>query len=279
MTKEDPLYKPAPANTNPFADNAQMSTGRKLVASETERQVMFEVSKTLPPYRQSLEANKEHLASRQLSTVKQSYSLPENNGMVQRAVALFDSQISSSVSSRNMTISSMDTLLNSDYASGESSMEGSFTEHQFARRSSKQRNLECAMLFCGLDLIQMHRASSSDWSDTQISSVDLESEFQDDLEDVLRQSKRNCDDTGVLSPTQDSAFGDFESDLGFSAEQADASTCRYLHPTLVEKRKQLRRVESRQKEKLEQLQFKLEQLKLSAKRNSKKSRKKFASIS
>lgn len=152
-----------------------------------------------------------------------------------------------------------------------SSLESSWsTGYQNYRQNSKQRNLKCAMLFCGLDLIQMNRASSSNWSGTQISS-DLESEFQDDLEDVLRHSTSDLwdeADMATLSPTPDSAISDMEYDW---LEHSDPSSYRYLHPTLVEKRRQLRHVESRQKEKMEQLQVKLEQLRLNLKKSTRKS--------
>lgn len=240
---------------------------------------MFELSMTLPPgmHKQLIEPSSNYLVKSRRSPMKQSYSLPERNGMVQRAIAQFNAQIMNSHGNRCQTASPRDHMLSSDYASGESSMEGSLTNQQIERFSSKQRNLECAMLFCGLDLIQMHRASSSEWSDTNMSSMDMESEFQDDLEDVLRQSKWTSDEA-PLSPAQDSAFGDLETEWWFSAEQADPTTRSYLHPTLVEKRKQLRRVESQQKEKIEQLHLKLEQLRLTAKKNSKKYRKQFHSV-
>lgn len=142
----------------------------------------------------------------------------------------------------------------------------------YARQTTKQRNLKCAMLFSGLDLIQMNRESSSNWSGTQISS-DLESEFQDDLEDVLRNSSSDLwdeADMATLSPTPDSAISDMEYE--WWSEQSDPASYRYLHPTLVEKRRQLRHVESRQKAKMEmeQLQVKLEQLKLNLKKSSRK---------
>ena len=269
MTKEDPLYKPCPEHTNPFAANAQLSAGKKLVATEMERQYLLELSMTLPleTQTQMMEPNNNYMSSRKQSLVRQSFSLPDSPGIVQRAIAQFNSQISSSHSNRNLTTSPLEKLFSSGYASDGSSLEDSITSHQFVR----QRNLECAMLFSGLDLIQMQRASSSEWSDTNISSIDLESEFQDDLEDVLRQSQWNPEQT-ALSPTQDSAFGDLDTtDWYFSAEPDDPAACRYLHPTLVEKKKQLRRVESRQKEKLELLQSKLEQLKLTTKKKKGKS--------
>lgn len=273
MTKEDPLYEPAPANTNPFASNAQLSTGKKIVASDTERQRMFELSMTLPVVDTQSTIDELYpptgVRMRRQSRRLSSYSLPDNQGVVQRAIAQFNSKISSSQQQRYSCLSPMEKLFSSDYASADSSMNGSVSSHDYLRQNSKQRNLECAMLFCGLDLIQMQRASSSEWSDTHI-STDLESEFQDDLEDVLRQSKWDSEEASVtLSPTPDSAFADADTECWFSAEQADPSTRRYLHPTLIEKRKQLRRVESRKKEKLEQLHQKLEQLRLS---NSNKAR-------
>lgn len=263
MTKEDPLYEPAPAHTNPFASNAQLSTGRKIVASDLERQRMFELSMTLPVREDCLTPVAARI--RRLSRPHSSYSLPDSSGLVQRAIAQFNSQIATSQQQRLSCLSPMERLFSSDYASADSSMNGSVSSHDYLRQNSKQRNLECAMLFCGLDLIQMQRASSSEWSDTHL-STDLESEFQDDLEDVLRQSKWDSEEASVtLSPTPaDSAFSDADTDCWFTAEQADPVTKRYLHPTLIEKRKQLRRVESRQKEKLEQLQQKLEQLRITA---------------
>lgn len=273
MTKEDLLYEPAPANTNPFASNAQLCAGRKLVASEMERQQMLELSMTLPlaQHRAADEGVKARRGSTRHLAAKQSHSLPDNIGIVQKAIAQFDAQISSSHRLRRSVVSPTDKLFSSGYASGESSCEGSLSSHNFVRRTSKQRNLECAMLFCGLDLIQMHRASSSEWSDTHM-STDLESEFQDDLEDVLRQSKWNPEDC-VMPQTPDSVFSDLESDQWFAAENQDSATSRYLHPTLVEKRKQLRRVESRRKEKIEQLQIKLEQLRITTKINLEKQKK------
>ena len=273
MTKEDPLYEPAPAHTNPFASNAQLSTGKKIVASDLERQRMFELSMTLPVREDCF--SPVAVRMRRQSRRHSSYSLPDSPGIVQRAIAQFNSQIASSQQQRLSCLSPMERLFSSDYASADSSVNGSVSSHDFIRNNSKQRNLECAMLFCGLDLIQMQRASSSEWSDTHL-STDLESEFQDDLEDVLRQSKWDSEEPSVtLSPTPaDSAFGDSaETECWFTEEQADPVTRRYLHPTLIEKRKQLRRVESRQKEKLEQLQQKLEQLRITASESALKAKR------
>lgn len=264
MTREDPLYEPAPANTNPFASNAQLSAGRKVVASDVEREQLFELSTTLPhtPAKECIDENNNNnnIALPKQASTRYSHSLPGTSGLVQKAIAQFNSQITSSQNHRMLG-----KLSSSEYASEDSSATGSLTNsHRFVRKNS---TLECAMLFYGLDLIQIHRASSSEWGDTYI-STDLESEFQDDLEDVLRQSEEV-----TLSPTPDSAFGDLENEWWFSEEQADPTTCRYLHPTLIEKRKQLRRVESRQKEKIEQLHLKLEQLKITADETVKQSRK------
>jgi len=243
MTKADLLYEPSPAHTNPFAANSQFSAGKKLIASDTERQQLLELSVTLPVGNTGNSQSKA-ATPRQLTVLCHRHSLPNHHGKVQRAIAQFNAQIASSQFSRQAEhVSTIDK----QFASGNSSMESSLTSHDFARHSNKQRNLECAMLFSGLDLIQIHRASSSELSDTYI-STDLESEFQDDLEDVLRESKLSSEDVMMSSET-DSVFSDSSSDWWFSIEQSDPLACRYLHPMLVEKRKQLKRVE-----KLEQLQ-------------------------
>jgi len=260
MTKEDPYYTPAPANTNPFATHAQLSAGKKLIASEIEAEARYESFMTLPIY------------SPLRVDTKQMYSLPSNPGLVQRAIANFNSQISSSQLNRMSDgFSPVQKLFDEfEVLSPDSAVDMLSPKEasRLTRQNSKQKNLECAMLFCGLDLIQLNRASSSDWSDTQI-STDLESEFQDDLEDVLRA---DCWLEDILS-TPDSGIIDTGSEWWQNTDQADPTTSRYLHPTLVEKRKQLKRVESN-KEKLEQLQIKLDQLRKTTLRKTSESRKK-----
>ena len=86
-------------------------------------------------------------------------------------------------------------------------MSGSEIEQTKTRHRSlthhNQLNLECAMLFCDLVLIQLQKSRSAGYDAT--SASDLESEFQDNLEDVFRSCSSSESwlslDEMALSPT------------------------------------------------------------------------------
>lgn len=275
MTKEDPFYKPSPANTNPFESKANLKDGRKLLASGTEAELhLYDNSMTLPI-----------IPHYELINHKQSQSLPDSPGMVRQAIAQFNSQIVNSREARDRKLGDAPTLqlvLDDDdsmsidsavdvssYRSGVTGTSQGNRPRKHSRSTSnhnKQLNLECAMLFYGLDLIQVGKSKHANDGQFHKPSTDLESEFQDDLEDVLRscsssESWISMDEIGALSPAQ-SYYNDNDYEWWkYSSDKPD-QTARYLHPTLVEKRRQLRRVECRSKEKIEQLQQKLDQLKM-----------------
>lgn len=273
MTKEDPFYKPSPANTNPFETKANLKDGKKLLASDAETELSYDTSMTLPI-----------IPHYELLSHKQSQSLPDAPGMVRRAIAQFNAQIISSREARGRKAGmppfqlvqeddavSVDSAVDvSSYRSGVNGVKG-----QRLRTSSnhnKQLNLECAMIFYGLDLIQVGKSKQGADNVFTKPTSDLESEFQDDLEDVLRscsssESWMSIDDIGALSPTQ--SFNDYETEWWTYCDKTDPAS-RYFHPTLVEKRRQLRRVECRSKEKIEQLQVKLDQLRLQTGKRSRK---------
>ena len=262
MTKEDPFYKPSPANTNPFETKANLKDGKKLLASETETELSYDTSMTLPI-----------IPHYELLNHKQSHSLPDAPGMVKRAIAQFNSQIMSSRESRgrHARMPPIQLVLDDDVASIDSAVDVSSQRsevkgqrHRTSSNHSKQLNLECAMLFYGLDLIQLGKSKQAADGLFSKPTSDLESEFQDDLEDVLRscsssESWLSMDEFGALSPTQ--SFNDCEHEWWKYCDKSDPAS-RYFHPTLVEKRRQLRRVECRSKEKIEQLQVKLDQLRM-----------------
>lgn len=267
MTREDPFYTPSVENTNPFESMASLRNGQKILASEDEADLSFELSMTLPI--SSYTGVTPH---------KPSHSLPDTPGLVRSAIAQFNSQIKNSPYAENNDGKVRPWYTGDDDCSSiDSAVDVSSHNRVLRKRShttsthSKQLNLECAMLFCGLDLIQMHKSKSTDWNDIRPSS-DLESEFQDDLEGVLR----SCSSSESWISVEESAFspcstgGDGHTEWWRHVDKTDPAN-RYFHPTLIEKRRSLRRVESRTQEKLEQLQQKLDMLRLKTDKKSKKS--------
>ena len=230
----------------------------------------FDLSMTLP---MNAIESRAHRAVQRISSV----SLPDSPGVVRRAIEQFNQQIHAS---QNQRVQQQRQGCSRQASRTSDVFDESMIESQYARHNNKQRNLECAMLFCGLDLIQLNKSSVSNWSDTQISS-DLESEFHDDLEDVLRMSSSDLwdeTDLATFPHTPDSAISDMESDWWLEQSLTDGTSHRYLHPTLIEKRRQLKHVESKQKEKLEQLHVKLERLRTSAKKVKKSKRANSSSV-
>lgn len=270
MTKEDPFYKPCNANINPFEAVAKLREGKKLLASADEAEYAFDTSATLPIIPQY----DPHI-------IKQSLSLPDTPGLVRSAIERFNRQIMSSREARSRKVTTSKSVFDDDSSSIDSAVdlcsnrsdvdrtkldyEGGGHSRTNSSSHIKQLSLECAMLFCGLDLIQVQKSNSP--CDDVTSAGDLESEFQGDLEDVLRscsssESWMSLDDI-ALSPTHSANEPDYE--WWKYVDKSDPAS-RYFHPTLVEKRKQLRRVECRSKEKIEQLQQKLDQLRMQTKK-------------
>ena len=260
MTKEDPFYKPCLTNTNPFQSVASLREGKKLLASADETEHALDTSVTLPIIPQD-----------ETTINKLSHSLPTAPGLVKNAIAQFNLQIVNSRGKSNTTPIKWafdDDALSVDSAVDMSGTRSEIEQTKTRHRSSthhKQLNLECAMLFCGLDLIQLQKSRSAGYDTT--SASDLESEFQDDLEDVLRSCSSSESwlslDEMALSPTHSLNEPNYE--WWKYMDKSDPAS-RYFHPTLVEKRKQLRKVECRSKEKIEQLQQKLDQLRLQSKK-------------
>lgn len=263
MTKEDPFYKPSAASINPFESIANLREGKKLLASAYEAEHSVDTSMTLPIVRHG-----------DSSPNKLAYSLPDTPGLVRNVIAQYNSQIVNSREIHSRKLSSTTWAFEDDALSIDSAVDMSGTRserdqykfrHSRTTSHSKQLNLECAMLFSGLDLIQMQRTKLPGQDTTSVS--DLESEFQDDLEDVLK----SCSSSGswlsldeiALSPSHSLNEPDYE--WWKFVDKSDPAS-RYFHPTLVEKRRQLKKVECRSKEKIEQLQQKLDQLRLQTKK-------------
>jgi len=261
MTKEDPFYTPCPANTNPFQTVDHMKEGKKLLAADQEVELTLDTSLTLPivpHYGQTV--------------AKQSFSLPEKTNLLRNAITQFNYQIISSRQehdkkhSYSLTTDDDDMSIDSAVDISNAKCNKTFLKNQGVQNSSlynKQLNLECAMLFCGLDLIQLQKSKC----DTNPTS-DLESEFQDDLEDVLRSCSSSeswvTPEDIALSPS--CSMNEPEHEWWKHIDKSDPAN-KHFHPTLVEKRRQLRRVEV--KEKIEQLQQKLDQLRIQTKKRTK----------
>lgn len=261
MTKEDLFYKPCPTNTNPFQSIDSMKEGRKLLASPHEAQHAFDNSITLPL-----------IPPTENSRNKQSQSLPIcSPGLVNEALTQFNYQILNSCDKRDKKLAPLAWTLDDDNLSMDSAvdMNSNQSESNIPKQSNhnKQLSLECAMLFCGLDLIQLQKTkfpTTAGQNASVTSASDLESEFEGDLEDVLRscspsESWMSLDEL-ALSPTR--SFDELDYEWWKHTDKSD-SAARYFHPTLVEKRRQLRRVECLNKEKkIEQLQQKLDLLRM-----------------
>ena len=250
MTKEDEFYRPCPANTNPFRSYVNLSGGQKIVSANSDGFDISDVALTLSTGIESFI----HDIS------KQSTSLPTrliSDGVSEFHVGVRNSQLKRENLFLHNALLSGDECLSIDSAVETSS-------HISGKVSggsdySNCLNLECAMLFSGLDLIRMNKSRGSQPTNP---TSDLESEFQDDLEDVLK----SCSSSDAWSSEDAVLDHSIWSTGGLHSSNDDPSVSRYLHPTLVEKRRQLRHVNSKAKEKIDQLQIKLDQLKLQSKK-------------
>lgn len=250
MTKEDEFYRPCPANTNPFKSYTNFSGGQKIVTAASDDLDISDMALTLATdvdhFSHDMQRKSVSLPARLIDEAIRQFDIDVRDSQLLGETLLIESQPPDEVLSVDSAVEI------SSHVSGKIMASSSY---------SKCLNLECAMLFSGLDLIRMNKSQSHNSQLTNPTS-DLESEFQYDLEDVLKSCSSSdswpLDD--VLSSTS------FNSMNTSQSAYDDPSVSRYLHPTLVEKRRQLRHVSSKTKEKIEELQIKLDQLKLQSKK-------------
>lgn len=217
MTKEDPFYMPAPVNTNPFALCSRFKDGHKLLASSTETGSTPATNVRVLP-----------LTTAGASSDKSRGSVALRRARLRRANSLPELKAPADVKSSRTRTAGIRPAVHSSAPTDDEAAEAKEEEEAVARGSAataaahsnhnKQLSLECAMLFCGLELIQLNRSKSIDLvGGDSADPSDLEGEFHNSLRNVLQ----SCSSSESLATTDSDYQAATHSGAAFSPPLPD----------------------------------------------------------